>query len=231
MSYRMGKKHELTERYRISAILLGAKYEDNILDVGCGNGSLLSALPRKMRVGVDINRILLKFAKSSLQNVDFILSSATNLPFRDASFDRVSLVEVLQYFPTAREASSALSEASRVLRLNGTFVMCFPKMSFANTVLYIGSHCNKIKRSPYHFYIVDKIVKMLMSKNLDVKAVSQGGDPIIMSLIVALDSGLKQWIPQLKPIINFLRRINNLKYPNSQGFELFIKANKSETRC
>jgi len=86
------------ERYlRIKNIdqqLTKLHFKDKILDVGCGLGidSILLSERAAFCIGVDIDEKSLRIAKtlakiSGSTNIDFILASAFNLPFRDNVFD------------------------------------------------------------------------------------------------------------------------------------------------
>lgn len=81
--------------------------ESPVLDVGCGHGEYIDALRNREVVGIDI----LAYKERSR----IVRGDATNLPFRDDSFDTVLMFEVLEhlYNPVA-----ALSEVQRVAREN-----------------------------------------------------------------------------------------------------------------
>lgn len=79
--------------------------ESPVLDVGCGHGEYIDALRNREVVGIDI----LAYKERSR----IVRGDATNLPFRDDSFDTVLMFEVLEhlYNPVA-----VLSEVQRVAR-------------------------------------------------------------------------------------------------------------------
>jgi SAM-dependent methyltransferase len=90
----------------IAAIPQGVK---SILDVGCGNGFFLNALPKEYRtVGVDFSAAALKHVRTTALRADL-----RALPFADASFDLVCCMEVLEHLPQDTYAA-ALRELNRV---------------------------------------------------------------------------------------------------------------------
>jgi SAM-dependent methyltransferase len=97
----------------------------DVLDVGCGPGTITAALARtaKSAVGIDISAkaIVAAHATASsarLPKVGFIRGTMTALPFDDDSFDAVFFHAVLYHLDAATLAA-ALSEARRVLKPGG----------------------------------------------------------------------------------------------------------------
>jgi len=81
----------------------------SILDVGCGNGFFLNALPKEYRtVGVDFSAAALKHVRTTA-----VRSDVRSLPFADGSFDLVCCMEVLEHLPQQTYAR-ALRELNRV---------------------------------------------------------------------------------------------------------------------
>lgn len=113
----------------------------SILDIGCGTGSLLTALraqyPDAHLVGVDPSASLLAQARTQagLAAVDFIDATAEELPFADATFDGCLSLLVLQEFHGRPEP---LASMRRVTRPGGVVAACqwdFPKMPVIATLV------------------------------------------------------------------------------------------------
>lgn len=96
----------------------------DVLEVGCGTGTLSIALARassRSRVtGIDGDPDILDLAraKESSHRVELVEGMADNLPFPDASFDRVVTSLLLHHLEPAVKGA-ALAEARRVLRPGG----------------------------------------------------------------------------------------------------------------
>lgn len=88
-----------------------------VLDVGAGAGDLRNYLPADVKYqGVDIAP---EFAGPGV----LVHNINTGLPFPDASFDYVFMMEVLEHTPTAYQTAG---EINRVLKPNGAWVVSVP---------------------------------------------------------------------------------------------------------
>lgn len=65
-----------------------------ILDVGCGKGYITAYLSA---IGMDVDTIALRLAKSSNPHLDVVRASCEALPFRDSTFDTVLCYNVLEH--------------------------------------------------------------------------------------------------------------------------------------
>jgi ubiquinone/menaquinone biosynthesis C-methylase UbiE len=89
-----------------------------LLDVGCGTGHQMarwSASGYEV-AGVDGSPEMLAHAKDNNPGAELREADARKLPFADASFDRVTSIEVLRYLP---DAGPSIEEMARVLRTGG----------------------------------------------------------------------------------------------------------------
>ncbi len=100
----------------------GIADDENIIDVGCGTGSLTFAVAGAANigriVGVDLSEVYLDHAKRNTDDVrvTFQKGDATALDFPDATFDRAMSMLVLQFVP---DADRAIREMKRVVRPRG----------------------------------------------------------------------------------------------------------------
>ncbi|MEM4218087.1 MAG: class I SAM-dependent methyltransferase [Candidatus Methanomethylicaceae archaeon] len=82
-----------------------------ILDVGCGNGAFLNSLPDGYQtIGLDLSQEALKYVKA-----EAIRGNIAALPFKSASFDLITCLEVLEHLPSDG-FNEALRELQRVSR-------------------------------------------------------------------------------------------------------------------
>ncbi|MCX7778744.1 MAG: methyltransferase domain-containing protein [Patescibacteria group bacterium] len=116
---------------------------DKILDIGCGNGRLYDLLKEKSieYVGIDNSERLVEMAKKKfpMTRSEFLVMDALNLEFRDEEFDAVFMIAVLPHLPSQKLQIKVLSEAYRVLKIDGyLFLTCWnlwqPKLFFHNFI-------------------------------------------------------------------------------------------------
>ena len=97
----------------------------NILDCGCGPGTITIGLARAVSpgrvTGIDIEKTQIERARelahqSGLTNIDFKVGSIDQLPFPNDSFDVVYANAVLEHL---RDPLQALEEFRRVLKIGG----------------------------------------------------------------------------------------------------------------
>ena len=133
---------------------LKLKGNEDIVEVGCGDGGILVNLRRNGHkgklVGLEINDGMFCESveihkKESLQPlIEFIVGSADNLPFADKSFDVVLAFFMLYHMP---DIQKTLREWQRVLKNNG------------RVLISTGSPLNKPKHKKFK-----KMVEVLIGK-------------------------------------------------------------------
>jgi SAM-dependent methyltransferase len=101
--------------------------QGEVLDVGCGTGSLTFAVAKNKNVsrivGLDASTGFIEYASSLNMDprVSFEVGNATNLAFPDASFDRCLSSLVVSFIP---DAPQAVREMRRVTRPGGVVATC-----------------------------------------------------------------------------------------------------------
>lgn len=115
-------------RKRVVAILK-VKKPETIVDIATGTGDLaISMVPTgaKNIVGLDISQGMLEEGKKKVNDkglgniIEMIIGDSENLPFKDASFDAITVAFGVRNF---ENLDKGLSEIYRVLKPNGTFVV------------------------------------------------------------------------------------------------------------
>lgn len=98
---------------------------EDVLDVGCGTGAVLELLheqyPHKQLTGLDLTPKMIEVAcAKQLDNINFIVGDAENLPFEPQSFDAVLCSNSFHHYP---HPDRFFAEAARVLRPGGRLIL------------------------------------------------------------------------------------------------------------
>jgi SAM-dependent methyltransferase len=99
----------------------------DLLDVGCGTGTMVGHLRRFGRAqGIDADPAAVEFShRRGVTEVKHVPPGP--LPFEDGSFDVVTALDVLEHIPDDR---AALADMVRVLRPGGTLMLTVPAYEF-----------------------------------------------------------------------------------------------------
>lgn len=113
--------------HRALVELTVARSLGNLLDIGCGQGSVLKLLASRAHraVGVDIDSDVRMLARAELflagtANVSLRQGDMTSLPFEDNEFDTIILDDVLE---GAADPVAAITEAKRLLSADGRLII------------------------------------------------------------------------------------------------------------
>lgn len=112
---------------------LSLKNGEKIIDLGCGTGYylfLLSNLPIKLNLtGFDNDQRAMAEAKVSFEdkNINFILGDLHKMPFKENSFDKAVMSEVLEHVENDEQV---LKETFRILKPNGVLVISAPSINY-----------------------------------------------------------------------------------------------------
>ncbi len=109
---------------RVGPIVYEIPMGSKVLDVGANDGEFMKLLRDKRDcdvTGVDVSEVAI--AKAKEKGVDVILYDGDHLPFEDATFDFVVLMEVLVHL---HDPLAVLKEIRRVLKPNGVLLGSAP---------------------------------------------------------------------------------------------------------
>ncbi len=120
-----------------------------LLDVGCGTGIILPELVRRCgAVWAMDNQLQERSLKGMMElegiSVPLATADLLQLPYRDASFDAVLLISILEH---VEDLDAACREISRVLKPGGAVVAGFPtknpltdRLLGASTHFHVSTH-------------------------------------------------------------------------------------------
>ena len=126
----INKSRYVVQRLLLSRQLVCEVAPQNMLDVGCGDGILLSLVGDQVdRFGVDIVQGAPAYAESARY---FMRDVSNGLPFSDATFDVVHSSELIEHLLDTR---AFLRECMRVLRPGGRLVVSTPNLHYWRNVI------------------------------------------------------------------------------------------------
>jgi len=130
-------KDRLTPRHSFIMDFCANLAGKTILDIGCSFGwfeKLALEKGAQRVVGLETEEKNFFNAKKEIPQAEFKIGTAESLPFKNASFDLVIMLEVLEHIPKNTEAQ-ALKEIHRVLSPGGTLILSTPNFRLINCLL------------------------------------------------------------------------------------------------
>jgi len=160
--------------------------DSSILEVGCGDGKLLSLLPKNTKItGLDISPFALKKAEKSLadRKVSLILGDALNLKFDNNTFDLVLNSGLIEHY--TKKLEEIIIEMYRVTKKGGYLISILTNNDFIRKMLFKYVYFwdkEKIKTTKEYKEVFDKILPKI-SKEYKIEVVPKSLD-ILMSVVV-----------------------------------------------
>lgn len=122
----------------------------SVLDVACGNGTLLGALSKRANIygyGIDLSEKMIAAARERHPDCTFAVGSCTPLPFESESMDVITVSCAFHHF---ENPCAFAGECMRVLKKNGILYMAEPFFTpvirwLANTVVFPFSKSGDVK--------------------------------------------------------------------------------------
>lgn len=124
--------------------------EGKVLDVGCGDGFLLSKILGGEKYGIDISEKRVKQASQFAKEVK--QASIYNIPYPDKFFDVVICTEVLEHIPNVEKG---MYEVRRVLKDEGKLLATVPYKSPLNFI--VCPRCSMKVSIDGHLHVFDKV--------------------------------------------------------------------------
>jgi SAM-dependent methyltransferase len=154
----------------------------DVLEVACGAGMGLGLLATQARtvVGGDFDETLLRTARETYRNrIDLVRLDAHCLPFSDATFDVVLLLEAIYYLA---HPEKFIRECRRVLRRDGLLLICT-----------VNKECRGFNPSPFsrRYFSSEELRQLLVTNGFDSEIF--GGFPAAApSLALRVVHGLRR---------------------------------------
>jgi len=187
------------------------KGNENILDVGCGDGKITAAMaravPKGSVIGVDISSSMIQAAKNHFpdeKNLSFLVEDAAKINF-EQKFDLITSFTVMQW---VLEQTQALQRFEKALKPGGKVWIQMPtdlpvamKQALEKTV------SNEHWKSrfahftpPWRFYQPEEYRSLLSSTHLKVARLNVVTKHERFPSRAAFHGFLRQWFPYLRPL-------------------------------
>ena len=133
-----------------------------LLDVGCAYGLLVNEASKHFEsYGIDISRFAAKKSKKYCKG-NISRASAVNLPFKDESFDAITLVDTLEH---VSDYNNCLKDVVRALKKGGILLLQLPNpLIWAHVCAKIGledeTHMNNFGLKQWRRILLENGVKI-----------------------------------------------------------------------
>lgn len=100
----------------------------NLLDAGCGTGTILKRLSQKCSIngfGIDVEENMLQIARSKCPDMQIKNCSCDCIPFEPDSFDAITACMAFHHFPNK---DGFAKECARLLKKGGKLYIADPKL-------------------------------------------------------------------------------------------------------
>jgi 2-polyprenyl-3-methyl-5-hydroxy-6-metoxy-1,4-benzoquinol methylase len=170
----------------------------SVIDVGCGTGYLLSTLSQEnvKLFGMDLNKRAIEMAKERVPSGSFLRASATNLPFKNETFDCIICTEVLEHIPK-KLAQGLVLECSRLLKTGGKCLFVVPNGSGAG---------GKINAEHIALYTFKEFVNLFKEAGFEITCAEKRG----------------LYIPFISPFLEAALRLSNRRLRLSAAFDIEV---------
>ncbi len=148
------------------------KRNTKLLDIGCSGGSITEFLKQfGMVYGFDISFDGLVYAKN--RKLQVVQSDATRIPFKNNSFDAISIFEVSEHVD---DDYALFQEAYRVCKMSGLIFVMVPAYKFL-----WGSH--DVKYSHKRRYTKHSFLNLIKSHNFKIEKLTFLHPQLLLPLI------------------------------------------------
>lgn len=145
-----------------------------ILDAGCGSGRDTNLFLQKgfNAQGLDISAGLIAVAKKTYPNLTFNEGTLIKLPFPEKNFDGVWANASLLHFEAVEEVKKALSEFSRVLKLDGILHVLVKAQTGKNKTAVVTDALSKHDRF-FQYFTISEIKNLIKEAGFKILKAEQ----------------------------------------------------------
>ena len=165
--YSITQKLMSGEKKRATLVQNIIKENSTILDIGCGTGKIIEALPNVKYFGFDINKIYINFAKKKYKNknINFFCKKFTSKDLKKLpKFDFVLLFGIMHHL-TDFEINQLLNLINKNLKKNGTILTFDPvyvkKQNFIARFLIRNDVGENVRFANQYVNILKKIFRKI----------------------------------------------------------------------
>jgi ubiquinone/menaquinone biosynthesis C-methylase UbiE len=128
---------------------------ETILDIGCAEGYITKYISEGAvrTIGIDSDLQHLRVAVKRVKAADFINASIEYTPFRNNSFDSITILEVMEHLPGNMQ-QRGLEESFQLLQKNGVLIISIPYKE--NIIKTNCIHCGKVTPLYGHLHSMDE---------------------------------------------------------------------------
>lgn len=171
---RMNKGNLHINLFTLDALNLNG--EENILEIGMGNGffvkNLLNKYPKIKYSGCDYSEIMVGESKRNnnefIENgrADFICGQADKLPFEDAGFDKIFTINTLYFW---EDTTAVFNELKRVLKPSGQIIIAVRPKKVMEKYPFV--------KYGFKMYDRDTLISLVTDNNFSIIDVLESEEP------------------------------------------------------
>lgn len=180
-----------------------------VLDVGCGQGVILSRLKSEGRelYGFDVAPAAARIAKTMNKGGNFFAADAQNMSLKSNTFDCIVCTEVIEHV----EGDSVVRECYRVLKPNGVALFTAPNKSGAGNG-YQASHVHSFTFKSFASFLEQAGFEIVYGHKLGLYI------PILSHLLEVASLAFRRNLPLAGPL--------NIEVPEFLAMNFLIECRK-----